>query len=346
MSGLEILSLIVTIICLVSFSFVFTILFRSYYKNAEEGVNNGKEDLLLLQELVEEEEKKSSKWAQVKNVGGKIISYSLLALVVVFFGFSLAARISNSPLLFGETGTLVISSPSMSEKNTVNTYLWTYDLDDQLDTYDLIGVERIHSPEEIELYDIIAFRANDGRTIVHRVIDISEIDGEYFFRTKGDANRLEDAGDLYGDYLAYQDILAKYNEFRVPVIGVFVIFLQSGAGIATIFSLIYCYLMYGYFRKRLDKAIEERSEYLVSTLSFDAKDKETPAYIEEREEILYKGEKYLFVEGKFIEKSAVSEEEITRFTTSSEEEEKEETENFIQKLLHKFRKEDNQDEKE
>ncbi len=348
MSGLDILSLIITIICLVSFCAVFTILFRSYFKNAEEGVIQGKEDLFLLQDLALEEEEKHSKKKRAKVIIQKTLSYSLLALVILFFGFSLGAKISGSPLVFGEVGTLVISSGSMSKKNTANSYLWSQNLDNQLQTYDIIGVSRVHSPEEIKLYDIIAFQANDGRTIVHRVVEILETDGHTFYVTRGDANSSSDNGDLYGDYLPYEAILGEYNGVRIPVLGVFVIFLQSGAGIATIFSLIYCYFMYGYYRKRLDKAMEERVSYLVDTLNFDPLDTNNPAYCEEKEEIVYKGEIYLFSEGKFISSRKASEEEITYFVSSAEShaelDENQEKEGIFAKIKKFLRKEDDHEE--
>ena len=312
MTGLETLSLIVTIVCLVAFSGVFTILFRNYFQNAQEGVVEGKEDLVLLQECaLREEEKRSPRRKAIRILKGSLWGI-LGAAALLFFGFSLAARVTGSPLVLGDYGTLVISSGSMSEKNPANRYLVENALDDQLGTYDLIGVERISSPENIALYDIVAFRAEDGRTIVHRVVEIERFEEGTFFLTKGDANEEDDSNALYGDYLAFEGILGRYSGFRIPLLGVFVIFLQSGAGIATILSLIYCYLMYGYFRNRLGKAVDERTEYLLSVIPFSPEDGE-PAYLEEREAILYKGEVYLFREGKLEGSHPASEEEKAGF---------------------------------
>lgn len=330
MTGLETLSLIVTIVCLVAFSGVFTILFRNYFQNAQEGVVEGKEDLVLLQECaLREEEKRSPRKKAVRILKGSLWGI-LGAAALLFFGFSLAARVTGSPLVLGDYGTLVISSGSMSERNPANRYLFENNIEDQLSTYDLIGVERVASPEDIALYDIVAFRAEDGRTIVHRVIEIERFEEGTFFLTKGDANDEDDSNALYGDYLAFEGILGRYSGFRIPLLGVFVIFLQSGAGIATILSLIYCYLMYGYFRNRLGKAVDERTEYLLSVIPFSPEDGE-PAYLEEREAILYKGEVYLFREGKLEGSHPASEEEKASFL-EEEGEEEEGKPSFLERL--------------
>lgn len=332
MTGLETLSLIVTIVCLVAFSGVFTILFRNYFQNAQEGVVEGKEDLVLLQECaLREEEKRSPRKKAVRILKGSLWGI-LGAAALLFFGFSLAARVTGSPLVLGDYGTLVISSGSMSEKNPANRYLFENNIEDQLSTYDLIGVERVASPEDIALYDIVAFRAEDGRTIVHRVIEIERFEEGTFFLTKGDANDEDDSNALYGDYLAFEGILGRYSGFRIPLLGVFVIFLQSGAGIATILSLIYCYLMYGYFRNRLGKAVDERTEYLLSVIPFAPEEDGEPAYLEEREAILYKGEVYLFREGRLEGSHPASEEEKERFLEEIEEKEEEGKPSLLERL--------------
>ena len=59
MTSLEILSIVTTLICLVSFSTVFIILFRSYFKNVESSINEGKEDIDLIDTaLLKEKEAK------------------------------------------------------------------------------------------------------------------------------------------------------------------------------------------------------------------------------------------------------------------------------------------------
>ena len=59
MSGIEVLSLIVTIICLVSFCLVFTFLFRHYYLTSIEEIKSGRADFDVIEYNKERIEKNS-----------------------------------------------------------------------------------------------------------------------------------------------------------------------------------------------------------------------------------------------------------------------------------------------
>ncbi|MBT4257639.1 signal peptidase I [archaeon] len=48
----------------------------------------------------------------------------------------------------------------------------------------IIGVD----PEDVKVGDIIIFNANHANPIIHRVMEIKQVDGEYFYSTLGDNN--------------------------------------------------------------------------------------------------------------------------------------------------------------
>ena len=71
----------------------------------------------------------------------------------------------------------------------------------------LIIVKRVQ-PSELEIGDVISFYSKDpalkGAVNTHRIVAIEKSNGEYLFKTKGDANRLED------DYATLQkDVIGK-----------------------------------------------------------------------------------------------------------------------------------------
>ena len=272
MSSIEIISLIVTIICLVSFSLVFTYLFRHYYYSNIKEIEEGKADVDLIDNALFENEKKKSKVNKVLHITGKVFSFSLLALVLFFFGTSLYSRFSGNNMVFGDKSYIVIATGSMSEKNKNNDYLFDnkllteYDLNNQFDAYDIIGVTKYKAKEEVKLYDVIAFKGKDNVIYVHRIIEIRE-DGTYI--TRGDSNARSDNGLLYENYLSYQNIVGKYNSSRVPGLGIFVIFIQSNGGIITIVSIIYCMFMFDYYRDKYENSIERRTKFILETLNLD-----------------------------------------------------------------------------
>lgn len=81
-------------------------------------------------------------------------------------------------------------------------------------------------PKEIRAQDIITFRGeqDDENTTTHRVIDIYEKDG-LFFKTKGDANEVEDPMPVSANYLIGKVI------FTMPYIGYVFYFARSRSGV-------------------------------------------------------------------------------------------------------------------
>ena len=110
MTNLEIISLVVTFVCLISFSAVFTILFKHYYSSNIEKINSGDNDLDLLVEARNTEKAKTSKKNKTLKIVGKIVSYLVFAIVIVIFGFSLYSRFSGNVMPFGNTSLVVIAS--------------------------------------------------------------------------------------------------------------------------------------------------------------------------------------------------------------------------------------------
>ena len=262
MSSIEILSLIVTIVALVSLSFVFTFLFRSYFRGIVEAVESGEEDAeLIYEEAMGKREKTLPQ--KLLHYGGKALSYLVLVVLVGVFAWSLAARFMGTEMSLGGNIPLVIVSGSMSYKNEDNQYLYDNDLDNQFQTYDIIVVNQTASPDDIELYDVIAFYSSDGTV---------------------------------GDYLPYQQIVGEYHGVRVPAAGAFVLFLQSGAGVVCVISIVYCFAIFEFYRRKMDLAIEERTEKLLSFLTIDEADEN--ADVNFTEVLTYKGKDYVLPNGE------------------------------------------------
>lgn len=310
MTTIEIISLVVTIVCLLSFCLVFTFLFSHYYTSLIRDVKNGKDDIDLIDLYIEEEEEKNSKGRKASKILGKVFSYSLLLIIVGFFGISLVSRFSNDQILIGDSTLIVIASGSMSKRNEANTYLDTYNLNNQFDTYDVIGITKYNSQSEVKLFDVVAFKGDDNVTYVHRIREINE-NGTYI--TRGDSNALDDtAGGLYKNALSYDKIIGHYNETRIKSIGVFVVFLQSNSGIITVTSIIYCMLMFDHFRNKYYDALDERQEKIIKVLNYDTKNDLNPSEVVRKEAgqfLVYKNVRYSFINNEFKEKVELKEDD-------------------------------------
>lgn len=320
MSSIEIVSLVVTIVCLISFSLVFTFLFRHYYKTNISEVKEGKKDFELIDNAVIDESEKHSKSKRFTKILSKIFSYLLLGVVAFAFGMSLYSRITGSLVSFNGNSLIVIATGSMSERNKYNSYLYdssltsTYTLDNQFNTYDVIGISEYKNGEEPKLYDVVAFKGKNDVTYVHRIIEIN--DSGYV--TRGDSNAVSDTNSLYDNYLTRDKILGYYNGTRIQVLGVFVIFLQSNSGIVTIVSIIYCMIMFDFYKNKLDDVTEARTKELLSLLEYsldtdiEAEKKMSKTY---KEVLYYQNHKYVFIDGKFAEKVELNDDEAKEFNS-------------------------------
>ncbi len=306
MTPTEIITLFITILCLVSFCAVFTILFNHYYKSNIESVSSGKEDIDLIDNAIDEEKEKKSKTKKAWKLTGKIFSYVILAGVFSFFVLSLVNKIQDNTMMFGDSTMIVIASGSMSERN--NEIVKSHpELTDQFDTYDIIGISKYKKQEDVALYDVIAYKNKKNVTIVHRVVQIvtNSETGEVRYLTQGDSNLYADnaSSSQYEGYLTYDKIIGRYDNRRIRGFGIFVIFLQSPAGIVTVTSVVYCLLMYDFLSNKYKKAIVERTNMLVGLIDYDLSKEERDDLVSSyNETLIYKNQLYTFQDGKFIGK--------------------------------------------
>jgi signal peptidase I len=321
MSGNEIIALVVAIICLVSFSIVFTILYGGYSNKNVSEIVSGKRDIDILETSVDEHQKAKDKKRKVFRVIQKVFSITIGSLILAGFAFSLYFRVTDNTMLVNDTGVLVIATGSMSSKNKSNTYLTTNSLNDQFAAGDIIVINRV-AETELAKYDVIAYKNEDsGLTIVHRIRDIQIVNGVTYYKMRGDANNVDD------DYeLTYKDVVGRYDGGIVPYLGSFVLFLQSNIGIITILSLLYCLLMYDHYDRKLEKEAENRKRKLIEAIGFDLDSKDE--YKSDFDEtIYYKGVKFVFKNGDLLgktnEKSPIGDEDTIYKVTGKNDDKKE-----------------------
>lgn len=311
MTQTEIIALVVTVISLLCFSIVFTVLFSHYCKGASEEVLSGKKDIELLDnEFLQKKRKKKNR--RVIGYIKKGVSYTVLIVLIAFLGISVYSKVANDPMPFGNTTVLTVASGSMSVKHESNTYLTAYNLENQFQTYDLIFITRTEE-KDLKLYDVVAYRNDENTIIIHRIVKIEETGGKNRYYTRGDANNANDSF-----VSTYEDIIGVYSGTRIPLLGVFVLFLQSYSGMVTIIAIIYCLWMFDSYYSKLKKACYARVETLTSVIKdpLDLSQFKT-SYVQY---IYYQGNIYEFLNGEFRKKTAGSPTDDPKLYVLSQEE--------------------------
>lgn len=142
--------------------------------------------------------------------------FTIILILVMYLGYMKYIKNEKNTGLFGFRQYLVITG-SMEPKFNVG---------------DMIIVREIPK-EKIQVGDIINYVSENGTdTITHRVTDIVELDGNTYYKTKGDNNSSEDPG--FVDYSRVKGTVV----FKISKLGKAITSLYTGTGIAVIFAVV------------------------------------------------------------------------------------------------------------
>lgn len=292
-SNLEAISLAVSITVIVLLVVAFGALFYLYYKYYGKCIDKKVEDTYITKEVILENKKYFSKTEETINDGKTTIEYKkentkklsvniqegkksaniikiiantvliiVYAIFLGFMGFAIYVRASGQLFMMSDTAYLIIKSGSMSEINEANQDLIDKNIDNQIQTYALIGIEKVEK-SDIKLYDIMAFKDPDGNIIVHRIVHIHEENGQILYTTQGDANK-GSAG--YEINLSYEDFIGRYNGFQNVGLGLFIYYMQSGIGMITISLALVLIGFYDVLDIYLGKKISLRKNEIIVKL--------------------------------------------------------------------------------
>ena len=312
METIEIVGIIVSLIGIGSFSAIFTILYVTYTNAAINEFRSGKKDVELIDEAIYDNLTHVKKRREIIKTIKSIGFYGLMIIIIPIFVFSLLNKFSGNVTMFGDRGILVVASGSMSKQNEANHYLVTENLNNQFETYDTIVIEKVRYASDVDVYDVIAFSNDEGKIVIHRVIDKQFINGMIRFETRGDSNN---ASDKYMPCM--DDIHGKYVDVKIPVVGMFVMFMQSPIGIITVVGLLYCLITTDKLTEKLFKEQQKRLDKLSTAIDYENETEMGKMNAQYYETIYYKGFIYKFDEEGFIDKEEIQDKDILEKSNTS-----------------------------
>ena len=204
--------------------------------------------------LIEYQKQRDKRFSRLAKVGDFLFSALVCVVMLAAFAFSLNLKINEANPSLDIPVLKVVQSGSMSEKHEKNTYL--AGLDDQVQTFDLIKVHPVPEASELQLYDIVMYRIDD-ELVLHRIVKIEEPKphhpDDYWFTTQGDAVEYPDAR-----IVRHEQMIGIYRGERTPMVGSFVMFMQSPAGYLCILLIIIGMIATPIMEHVLKKAKRER----------------------------------------------------------------------------------------
>ena len=298
MNRIEATSMVVSIVVIFFLTLAFGILFYLYYRYYRKCVDGSLEDSYIKKEVIKEnpryfrhvdevvqdenmtlEEKYEAIPALEEHVKGvmkrknglKVLANTVLVIVYLLclsvLAFAAYSRASGETFLFGDTTCLIIRTGSMEEDNKSNSYLVENNLTEDIPAMALVGLDKVSSPEDMELYGIYAFQGED-RILVHRLISIQETEEGDLYTFRGDANSASLVEEVD---VPFEKIVGVYNGFQNVGLGMTIGYLQSDIGIIAVCFGLVLVGCYDIFEISLGKRIEARKKILYPIIDGETK---------------------------------------------------------------------------
>jgi hypothetical protein len=226
------------------------------------------------------------------NLASNVFLGVFYVLILAILGLGIYFRAAGEQIYIGDYSYMVIQSGSMSKKNKANAYLYDEDLiakygfDNQIQTFDFIQIKRIASPDDISLYDVVAYRdpethadTDPNMIVCHRVININVVDGVRYFQFRGDYNASSTTFETYGpstesggsgNGVPFSSIVGQYTGFHSLPLGLAVDYFRSDIGMICAASGIITLGFFYYYDDRITKAVSEREAYVTDRMDESA----------------------------------------------------------------------------
>ena len=221
-------------------------------------VKSGLEDKQIYAEYLREVKRRK----RSSGNGSNVLSVLFCCLMVLCFTFAAIIGLTEKKQNLDIPIFRVVQSGSMSQKYEKNSYLFENNLNDQIQTFDLIITEKLPDEFELQLYDIVVYEVEDT-LVIHRIIEIEEPNEKHpdqrYFRLQGDSVHIADKFPV-----KYEQMRGIYRGVRVPFVGSFILFMQSPAGILCLLLVVFGVIATPIVEKKIQTEKEKRLKILLS----------------------------------------------------------------------------------
>ena len=255
----ELVSNSITLGLILLITIAFTIFFKWYIQISKDEIKNGERDIQYISNLIYEKQEKIIRRKKIKKRLKKLAYILFLIILIPLFTISVISKLQNNVVYIGGKGMMVVASGSMSYKLEANTYLDSENLNNQFNKFDIIILQEVTPTTELKVYDVIAYRNDEGTNIIHRIVEIISDKGEIKYKTRGDA-----VGPMDEYHPTRDDVLGIYTSTKIDKVGILILFLQSTSGIITLVALIYCFFMIDSNTEKVKNIEYDRIEKLKS----------------------------------------------------------------------------------
>ncbi len=98
-------------------------------------------------------------------------------------------------------------------------------MEETFSTGDMIFIRRVGDPAALSEGEVICYLTDEGTAVTHRIVEVTELDGQLRYVTQGDAN---DAADQLA--VAPEQVEGVYTGVHIPKLGSLAMFMQTTTG--------------------------------------------------------------------------------------------------------------------
>ena len=242
------------VLCFITFALMtglFSVLLIHLYKSNNRLIEAGLNDEKIKKEYLDKQAKRTS---VISKIIDKVVLGICCAVIFSAFAFSLIVTVNEGKVIKGVPSISVVKSESMSYVNEKNKYVKADQDLLSIDMFDVVFISALPKEEDLKVNDIVIYET-DGYLVIHRIVGIEEPNqshSERYFILHGDANEVPDKFPV-----RYNQMKGIYTGKRIPLVGSFVLFLQSPAGYLCIILVLFAIIVTPIMEKKIEyKKIE------------------------------------------------------------------------------------------
>ena len=183
----------------------------------------------------------------LKTVGNVLFWTVLVLSYAVGINGLIGRLMGKNDVSFFGINAMVCESESMSYVNAANKDYLSGVKAGFIKVGDVVVTKRVGSPDDLKVGDIITYLSSDGKSILHRIVAIKNVDGRKLFSLRGDANNVNDPR-----LVEFSSVTGKFA-FKISKVGYGVKFLQSGYGTIFLAGTIFIILLNAYIGTVIDE---------------------------------------------------------------------------------------------
>ena len=184
-----------------------------------------------------------------RRTGRKVASAIFYLICLGFISLGIYQNFAGTLANINGASYATVITNSMSKTNEDNSsYLEGIEDLNQIEAYSVVKLYKVEDPSTIKKFGIYAYKNEENKLIIHRIVDVSYKDDGVYYTFKGDNNSFADK-----KLVNESQILYEYRGEANHALGLFVGFTKSSIGLISILYVMIGLAIIDSYENKKDK---------------------------------------------------------------------------------------------